>query len=59
MDAATLDMFKARILETIRASLLPIIYVNVDLWKSKIACEKFLGKLGLLGCLQIYPPLMW
>lgn len=49
MYAATLDKFKSNMLEAVHAALLPIIYVNVDLWKSKFSGEKFLGEQRLQG----------
>lgn len=41
-------------LRTVKAAVLPIIYANVDLWKSKFSGDKFLRKTMLeVYCVDI------
>ena len=44
MYDATIKSFSGRLLKMVNDALLPVIYLNVDGWKSAISGAKFLGE---------------
>ena len=42
--AATAKKFNATLQAEIRAALIPIVFINCDLWQNKVSGEKFIGE---------------
>ena len=44
MFDATIKSFSGRLLKMVNDALIPVIYLNVDGWKSAVSGDKFLGE---------------
>lgn len=42
--AATTKKFNAALQREVRKALIPIVFINCDLWQSKVSGEKFIGE---------------
>ncbi|CAN0144047.1 unnamed protein product, partial [Scytosiphon promiscuus] len=51
---ATIGAVTADLQKEIRAALLPIVYINTDLWTSKVSGDRYIGKTVVLRLVRIF-----
>lgn len=44
MYAATTRAFNSELVKDVRRALIPILYLNCDLWTSRVSGEKYIGE---------------